>query len=204
MHEGATSTAQRTVGATCQAIWDCSQIEKNEEEKEEGHWPKEDQMEVQWDEDEKLEETLERRRMQGSSLQVDVMQKVLELVVHERMPQGEEVRGIKERKKVKVWSIEEMKDKPNSLLEVDTEEMRKMEAGRENGRRSSGRVQCRGQKKRVTEAEDPSLNEGACEEAVSSGYESGVKIVGHESSLCSENTTCSVGNACMKIPQKKR
>ena len=162
-------------------------------------------MEVQWDEDEKLEETLERRRMKGSSLQVEVMQKVLELVVHERMPQGEEVRGIKERKKVKGWSIEEMKDKPNSLLEEDTEEMRKMEAGRENGRRSSGRVQCRGQKKRGLQRQRILLwNEGTCEEAVSSGYESGEKIVGQESSLCSENTTCSVGNACMKIPQKKR
>ena len=31
-------------------------------------------MEVQWAEDEKLEETLGRRRMDGSSLQVEVMQ----------------------------------------------------------------------------------------------------------------------------------
>ena len=39
------------------------------------------------------------------------------------MSQGEEVRGRKEKKKVKGWSTEEMKDKPNSLLEEATEEM---------------------------------------------------------------------------------
>ena len=44
--------------------WDCSQIENDEEEEEED-WPKENQMEVQW---EKLEESLERRRMEGCSL----------------------------------------------------------------------------------------------------------------------------------------
>ena len=45
-------------------------------------------MEVQWSEDEKLEEILERRRMEGGSLQAEVMHKVPELVVHARMPQG--------------------------------------------------------------------------------------------------------------------
>ena len=53
--------------------------------------------------------------MEGSSLEVEVMHKVLELVVRERMSQSEEVRGTKERKKVKGWSVEEMQDKPNSL-----------------------------------------------------------------------------------------
>ena len=48
---------------------------------------------------------------------------VLELVVHERMSQGEDVRGTKEKKKVKGGSTEEMKDKPNSLLEEETGEM---------------------------------------------------------------------------------
>ena len=71
-------------------------------------------MEVQWAEDWKLEESLERRRMEGSSLQAEVMQKVPELVVHEPMSQGEEVRGTK-KKKVKEWSTEEMKDKANSF-----------------------------------------------------------------------------------------
>ena len=62
-----------------------------------------------------MEEILERRMMEGSSLQAEVMQKVLELVVHERMSQGERVRGTKEKKKVKGCSAEEMKDKANSL-----------------------------------------------------------------------------------------
>ena len=39
-------------------------------------------MEVRWAEDEKLEEVLERRRMEGNSLQAEVVQKVSELVVH--------------------------------------------------------------------------------------------------------------------------
>ena len=46
-----------------------------------------------------MEESLERRRMEGSSLQADLMQKVPELVVHERMSQVEKARGKKERKK---------------------------------------------------------------------------------------------------------
>ena len=54
-------------------VGDCSYIENEEEEEED--WQKEDQMEVQWAEDEKLEESLERRRREGSSLQVEVMQK---------------------------------------------------------------------------------------------------------------------------------
>ena len=57
--------------------WNCSQIEKEEEE-EEDDWHKENQMGRQWDEHEKLEEMLEGRRMEGSSLQVEVMQKVPE------------------------------------------------------------------------------------------------------------------------------
>ena len=51
--------------------WDCSQIENEEEddeEEEEEHWQKENQKEMQWAEDEKLEELLEQRRMEGCSL----------------------------------------------------------------------------------------------------------------------------------------
>ena len=66
-HEDAKSTAQRTVGQSVKQNWDCSQLEI-EEEGEEEDWQKEDQMEVQWAEDETLEEFLERRRMEGSSL----------------------------------------------------------------------------------------------------------------------------------------
>ena len=59
-------------------------------------------------------------------------------------------------------------------------------------------------KKRLAEAEAPRWNGGLYEEAESSGYEGGEKIVGQESSLCSERTTCSVDRACMKIPRKKK
>ena len=66
------------------------------------------QMEVQWNEEQKLKETLERRR-------VEVMQNVPEFVVHERMTKGEEVKCTEEKKKVEGWSVEEMS--------ADTEEM---------------------------------------------------------------------------------
>ena len=76
-------------------------------------------MELQWVQDEKLEEILERRRVEGVSLQAEVLQKVLELVpelvVHERMSQGDKVKCTKEKKNVKGWSTEEMKDKANSF-----------------------------------------------------------------------------------------
>ena len=72
---GAKETAQRTAWQREKHNWDCSQIAKKEEEEEEA----EGQMEVQCEEDVKLEENLERR-MEGSSLQPEVMQKVLGLV----------------------------------------------------------------------------------------------------------------------------
>ena len=43
--------------------WDCSQIEHEEEE---ASWQEGDQMAAQWDEEQILEEILERRRMEGS------------------------------------------------------------------------------------------------------------------------------------------
>ena len=82
-------------------------------------------MEVQWAERENLEESLERRRREGSSLLAEVMQKVPELLVHERTSQGKGVKCTKEKKIVKGWSTVEMKGKPSSSLEEDTEEMRK-------------------------------------------------------------------------------
>ena len=81
MHEeDAESTAQRTAGQRVKQLWDCSQIE-NEEDEEEDDWQKENQMGMQLEEDEKLEEIVERRRMEGRPLQVEVMQKVPELLV---------------------------------------------------------------------------------------------------------------------------
>ena len=150
MHEDAKSTAQSTVGQSVKQSWDCSQIENEEEEGEED-WQKEDQMEVQWAEDEKLEESLERRRMEGSSLQAEVMQKVPEFVVRGRRSQGEGMKCTKEKKNVKGWSTEEMKGKPRHRRNEQTEGH---ESGRDgsmleefgwtNGRGGRGQVQGRG------------------------------------------------------------
>ena len=76
-HDDAKATAQRAAAQSVEQNWDCSQIEK-EEEQEQDDWRKENLMEVQWEEDEKLEDILERRRMEGSSMQLEVMQKVPE------------------------------------------------------------------------------------------------------------------------------
>ena len=96
---------------------------KNEEEEE--SWRQGDQMAAQREQEQKLEDILKHRRMEGGSLQLEVMRKVLELVVHERMSQGKWVKGFKEKKKVSGWSMEEMRRKPNVAVEVDAEEMRK-------------------------------------------------------------------------------
>ena len=124
LHEDTKSTAQRTVGQNVKQSWDCSQIE-NEEEEEEEVWQRENQMELQWAEDEKMKKILERRSMERSSLQAELLQKALEVLVHERMSQGEGLQVEKEKKKVKGWSTEEMKEKPSSSLEEDTEELKK-------------------------------------------------------------------------------
>ena len=84
---------KKTARQCVEQKWECSQIE-HEEEEEEDDWGKENQMGVQCD-----EETLERRKMEGSSLQVEVRQKEPELVVHERMTIGKEVKCTKEEKK---------------------------------------------------------------------------------------------------------
>ena len=70
--------------------------------------------------------------MERSSLQLEVMRKVPELVVHERMSQGKGVKGRKEKKKVPGQSVEEMKEIPNVAVEEDTEEMRNGEFSSQN------------------------------------------------------------------------
>ena len=62
-------------------------------------------MAEQCEEEQHLEEIVERRRMEGSSLKLDVIQKVLELVVNERVSQGERVENPREKKKVTGWTI---------------------------------------------------------------------------------------------------
>ena len=96
-------------GQNSKQRWDSSQI---------------DQMTEQLEEEQDLDDLIERRRMEGSSLKLDVVQKNPELVVNERMSQGERVNDPKEKKKVPGWSIEEMKERPNIAVEEDTEEMK--------------------------------------------------------------------------------
>ena len=121
-HNGDKEAVERPAGQSVMRCWDCSQIENEEEE---DSWRERDQMAAQWDEEQQLTEIWERRRMEGSSLKVEVLQKAPELVVHERMSQGKGVKGLKEKKKVPGWSFEEMKEIPNIAVVDDTEEMRK-------------------------------------------------------------------------------
>ena len=100
VHEDVKANAQRTAERSAKQNWDFSHIE-NETEEDEDDWEKEHQMEVQWCEDHKLDENLGRRRMEGSTLQVEIMQKAPELEVHERMTEGEEVKCTKEKRKLK-------------------------------------------------------------------------------------------------------
>ena len=66
--ESAENKEKRTGGPDLMRSWDCSQIE-NEEEEESGQ--ERNQMAAQWEEEQKLEGIMERRRMEGSSLNLD-------------------------------------------------------------------------------------------------------------------------------------
>ena len=113
--------------------------------------------------------------MEGSSF-LEVMRKVPELVVHERMSQGKGVKGFKEKRKVSGWSMEEMREKPNIALEIDTERNEKMERseperngpmleefGWKNGGGSDGaRTKSKKAKKRLSEEEVLPRNGEGC------------------------------------------
>ena len=88
----------------------------NEEEE---SWQEVDHMAEQWEEEQRLGDMVERRRMEQSSLKLYVKQKVLEMVVNERMSQGERVKNPKEKKKAPGWSIEETKERTNIAEEED-------------------------------------------------------------------------------------
>ena len=135
-------------------------------------------MDMQWDEDEKLEEILERRRVEGGPLQAEVMQKVPQLVVHGRVSQCKQVKGIEEKKKVKGWSTEERKNKPCDDTDEDTEEMSKWRSMRQEEMDVVGGGWLRRWRERfwtstrwrtatevLTEAEAPRWNGGVYEEA---------------------------------------
>ena len=68
--------------------WNCSQIEKEEEES----WQEGDQMAGQWEEEQHLEELVEIGRLDGSFLKLEVMRKVPVLVVNDRMSRGKRVK----------------------------------------------------------------------------------------------------------------
>ena len=94
LDDGVKNNVKRAGGQRFMRSWDCSQIENEEEEE---SWQERDQMAAQWDEEQKLEEMLVRRRMDGSPVQFEVMQNILEVFVHERMSQGIRVKEIKEK-----------------------------------------------------------------------------------------------------------
>ena len=79
MHDGVKNNVKRPVEQSFMQSWDCSHIE-NEEENE--SWREGDQMAAQWDEEQKLEDILERRRTEGSPVQLEVMHNATELFVH--------------------------------------------------------------------------------------------------------------------------
>ena len=84
----------------------------------------------QWEEEQHFDDLIERRRMEGSFLKLDVMQKVPELVASKRMSQGKKGKDTKEKTKVSGWSIEDMKERPNIAVEENTEERKDVEETR--------------------------------------------------------------------------
>ena len=79
VHDGVKNNVKRPVEQSFMQSWDCSHIE-NEEENE--SWREGDQMAAQWDEEQKLEDILERRRTEGSPVQLEVMHNATELFVN--------------------------------------------------------------------------------------------------------------------------
>ena len=111
-------TMRETTKQRVRQRWSCSQVED-----EEGVWQNEDRMEMQWAEKEKLATSFEQKWMEGFSLKTEAIQKVHELMVHERVCQVIDVKGTKEKKKVKGWSTEEMNNHESSYVVEGTEEM---------------------------------------------------------------------------------
>ena len=70
VHDGDKDAVQRPVGESVVRRWDCSQIE---DEGEEESWREGDQMAAQWEEEQNMEETMERRRIEGKALKLEVM-----------------------------------------------------------------------------------------------------------------------------------
>ena len=118
--EDAKPTAQRTVGQSVKKNWDCSQIKKRRSggrgRLAKGR-PDGSTVSRSW------RRSWSEEGWKETHCSWKSCKRVSELVVHERMTKGKEVKCTKEEKRVKGWSIEEMKDKVNSLVEIDTKEM---------------------------------------------------------------------------------
>ena len=150
MHDGIKEAVQKPAGQGVMRSWDCSQIENEEEEE---SWREGNQMAAPWDEEQKLDEIVERRRMEGSSLKLEVMQKVPEPVVHELTRQrGEGSQREKESTrmvfrrdegKTNIAGVEDTEERGNGEFKARAEEF-----GGENGRGSLGQVQGRRKQKR--------------------------------------------------------
>ena len=100
VHEDAKSTAQRTVGQSVKQSWGCSQIDSQEEEEEE-YWQRRTRWKCKGLRMRSCRRVWNEEGWKEVPLQAEVMQKVPELVVHERMPQGKGVKRTKEKKTVK-------------------------------------------------------------------------------------------------------
>ena len=121
---------------------------------------------------------------------------------------------MEEKKKVKGWSTEEMKNKSWVAREKDTEEMIKwrsmsQEELNECSKRLAGKMEEEVRdKNKVEDSTKRCLQRvrlpfgGVYEKAGNTEHESGEKVVGQECSTCSEKA-CSVCKACMRIRRKE-
>ena len=161
-----------------------------------------------------MEDTVERKRMEGSSVKLDVIQKVPELVVKKRMSQGEKVKDTKDKKKVPGWSVEEMKERPDIAGEEDTEEMKRWRSLNQIEmdlcwKKLAERMEEEVLDKYKVEESKRGAFEGRgnhrigdeCEEVKNTELESGEKTIGQELSLCLEKTICSVCKANRRSQQ---
>ena len=80
--------------------WDSSQIADRDEE-DVVEWHEEDELKEQCEEDEKMEKSLEREKLNEDARQVEDLQKVPELVAHQRMSQCEKVFRVKRKEERK-------------------------------------------------------------------------------------------------------
>ena len=71
---------------------------------------------------------------------MDVIRKVPEVVVSERMSHGEKVKDPKEKKKVPGWSIEEMKERPDMAVEENTDKIKRWRSLNESEIDYAGRI----------------------------------------------------------------